>query len=198
VNSYPTSSEFEYEQAPSSLASPQLRRYIHFGNFHLDIERRELFNKGLRVRVQKKVIETLLILAESSGQLVTREALRTRLWPGETQMNYDANANVNTAINKLRHVLGDSHEQPAYVETIPRMGYKFIANAEFVEQLPFGNSFRQGYVPGDVSRNPPSPVSKNFFGIPKESWWITARLIFLLAGALFFGATIVLFAHLAQ
>jgi DNA-binding winged helix-turn-helix (wHTH) protein len=69
-----------------------------------------------------------LALVERPGEIVTREALRARLWPDNTFVNYDAN--VNTTVNKLRLTLGDSPEKPMYVETIPRQGYCFLGNVE--------------------------------------------------------------------
>jgi DNA-binding winged helix-turn-helix (wHTH) protein len=107
-------------------------RYVRFGPYELDLHRQELFRKGLRVALPRKVLEVLLILLEKPGDVVTREALRARLWSPDSQVNY--NANVNTTVNKLRQVLGDSTDQPAFVETIPRRGYSFIARTEYSNQ----------------------------------------------------------------
>jgi hypothetical protein len=74
----------------------------------------------------------LIALVEKPGEVVTREELRQRLWPVDTQVNYDAN--VNTTVNKLRQALGDSSDKPLYVETIPRRGYCFVAHPEFSDQ----------------------------------------------------------------
>jgi len=70
----------------------------------------------------------LLALVEKPGEIVTRDDLRARLWPGGTFVNYDAN--VNTTVNKLRLALGDSPDQPMYVETVPRQGYCFVGTVE--------------------------------------------------------------------
>ena len=107
-------------------------RYVRFGSYELDLRRQELFRESLRVALPRKVLEVLLILLEKPGDVVTREALRARLWPPDSQVNY--NANVNTTVNKLRQVLGDSTDQPAFVETIPRRGYSFIARTEYSNQ----------------------------------------------------------------
>src|SRR5664279_2757254 len=104
-------------------------RYARFGSFDLDFHRQELFRAGTRVALPRRVLEVLLILIEKPGDIVTREALRARLWPPDQNVNFDAN--VNTTVNKLRQVLGDSTNQPAYVETIPRRGYVFIARTEY-------------------------------------------------------------------
>jgi DNA-binding winged helix-turn-helix (wHTH) protein len=108
-------------------------RYLCFGQFQVDLQREELFKEGSRVRIGSKVFQVLLALVERPGETVTREALRARLWPGDTFVNYDAN--VNTTVNKLRLVLGDSPEKPMYVETIPRQGYCFLGTVERGNEL---------------------------------------------------------------
>src|SRR5258708_14102451 len=104
------------------------QRYLCFGQFQVDLQREELFKEGSRVRIPSKVFQVLLALVERPGEIVTREALRARLWPGGTFVNYDAN--VKTTVNKLRLALGDSPEKPMYVETIPRQGYCFLGAVE--------------------------------------------------------------------
>ena len=103
-----------------------VERYLCFGQFQVDLQREELFKEGSPVRIPSKVFQVLLALVERPGETVTREALRARLWPDGTFANYDAN--VNTTVNKLRLVLGDSPEKSLYVETIPRQGYCFLGN----------------------------------------------------------------------
>src|SRR5256885_1840981 len=108
-------------------------RYVSFGVFCLDLQRQELFKNGSRIRVPGKVYQVLDTLLERPGEIVTRETLRARLWPADTHVNFEAN--VNTTVNKLRQVLGDSNEQSAFVQTIPRRGYSFIAKVEFSDKL---------------------------------------------------------------
>ena len=108
-------------------------RYLCFGQFQVDPQREELFKEGSRVRIPSKVFQVLLALVERPGEIVTREALRARLWPDGTFVNYDAN--VNTTVNKLRLALGDSPEKPMYVETIPRQGYCFLGTVERGDEL---------------------------------------------------------------
>jgi DNA-binding winged helix-turn-helix (wHTH) protein len=108
-------------------------RYLCFGQFQVDLQREELFKEGSRVRIPSKVFQVLLALVERPGETVTREALRARLWPDGTFVNYDAN--VNTTVNKLRLALGDSPEKPIYVETIPRQGYCFRGTVKRVNEL---------------------------------------------------------------
>ena len=108
-------------------------RYLCFGAFQLDTQREVLFKDGAKLRLPGKVFQTLLALLEKPGEVLTREALRERLWPEGTFVNYDAN--VNTTVNKLRLVLGDSPDQPAYIETIPRLGYCFVGGVERRSEL---------------------------------------------------------------
>jgi len=108
-------------------------RYVCFGQFHVDLQCEELFKEGSRVRIPSKVFQVLLALVERPGEIVTREAMRARLWPEGAFVNYDAN--VNTTVNKLRLALGDSPEKPMYVETVPRQGYCFLGTVERGNEL---------------------------------------------------------------
>ena len=189
---YRSATRQQYNDVPSSPANSQVRNYLHFGSFHLDLERRELFRDGLPIRVQAKIIEALLILVEHPGQIITREILRARLWPGDAQINYDAN--VNTTVNKLRHVLGDSHDRPFYVETIPRRGYTFIADAQFVEEPVFVSREKSASA-ARWSEDSVFPPVKGLFSAFKASRWFTAGAISLFVGAVLFGAAVVLFVH---
>ena len=130
VNSRLVPMQFSRPDVDVDVPSPA--RYVRFGLYELDLRRQELFRESLRVALPRKVLEVLLMLLEKPGNVVTREALRARLWPPDSQVNY--NANVNTTVNKLRQVLGDSTDQPAFVETIPRRGYSFIARTEYSNQ----------------------------------------------------------------
>ena len=105
------------------------RRYARFGAFQADLEHEELYQDGQRIKVQAKVFQGLSLLLSRCGDIVTREEVRRHLWPDTLLSNLDAN--VNTTMNKLRQVLGDLPESPAFIETIPRRGYSFIASVEF-------------------------------------------------------------------
>src|SRR5579859_7036885 len=96
-------------------------RYVRFGDFQLDVKRQDLLKNGSRTRLPGKVYQVLIGLLERPGEIVTREELRDRLWASDTHVNFEAN--VNTTVNKLRQILGDSSEESAYVQTIPRKGY---------------------------------------------------------------------------
>ena len=100
-------------------------RLTRFGVFELDRTAGELRKNGLKLRLQGQPFQVLALLLERSGEVVTREELRQKLWPSDTFVDFDHS--VNTAINKVREVLGDSASVPRYVETLPRRGYRFIA-----------------------------------------------------------------------
>lgn len=103
-------------------------RYISFGPFRIDQRRQELSRDGTRIKLQGKVYQALLTLLERPGEIITREDLRLRLWPDDTHVNFDAN--VNTTVNKLRGALGDSSDNPVYIETIPKKGYCLLVRPE--------------------------------------------------------------------
>jgi Tol biopolymer transport system component/DNA-binding winged helix-turn-helix (wHTH) protein len=105
---------------------------FRFGEFAADVQAGELFRNGAKVRLQGQPFEVLALLLERPGQMVTREELRRRLWPADTFVDFEHG--LNAAVNRLREALGDSAEQPLFIETIPRRGYKFIAPVEGAAQ----------------------------------------------------------------
>ena len=100
------------------------RRIVRFGVFEVDLETGELRKNGVRVPLQSQPFQVCAILLERSGELVTREELRQRVWPDDTFVEFDHA--VNTAIKKIRIALGDEADNPRFVETLPRRGYRFI------------------------------------------------------------------------
>jgi DNA-binding winged helix-turn-helix (wHTH) protein len=96
-----------------------------FGLFELDTKAGELRKQGKRIRLQEQPLQVLTALVQRAGEIVSREELRQRLWPGDTFVDFDHS--LNTAVNKLRDVLGDSAGSPRFVETVARKGYRFIA-----------------------------------------------------------------------
>ena len=99
-------------------------RLIRFGAYEADLDSGELRKNGHRLKLSGQPFQVLAILLERPGEVVTREELQQRLWPDTF---VDVDHNLNTAINKIREVLGDSAETPRFVETLPRRGYRFIA-----------------------------------------------------------------------
>jgi len=167
-------------------------RYLRFGAFLLDIKREELFKDGTRVKLQGKVYQALLALLEKPGDILTREALRMRLWPADTHVNYDAN--VNTTVNKLRQVLGDSPDEPVFVDTIPRKGYSFVAKVEYLERLtPLSES-----TPAELSSSSDlSQTRLSFLKLALSSKWFTVGVVTLLVASMLFGAALMLYSHRA-
>lgn len=99
---------------------------LRFGVFELDSHTGELRKHGVKIRLQGKPLQVLQALLEQPGEIVARDVLRTRLWPSDVFVDFEAG--LNTAANRLRIVLGDSAENPRYIETLPRVGYRFIAH----------------------------------------------------------------------
>ena len=107
------------------MAETQSRpRLIRFGAFEADVQTGELRKDGVKLKFSGQPFQVLAILLERPGDVVTREELQKRLWPDTF---VDVERNLNTAVNKIREVLGDSAESPRFVETLPRRGYRFIA-----------------------------------------------------------------------
>jgi TolB-like protein/DNA-binding winged helix-turn-helix (wHTH) protein/tetratricopeptide (TPR) repeat protein len=101
---------------------------FRFGVYELDLHSRVLRKHGLRIRLQEQPLLVLAALLNCPGQLVTREDLRTRVWPRDTFVSFDHA--LNTAVKKIRAALSDDADAPRYVETVPRRGYRFIAPVE--------------------------------------------------------------------
>ena len=103
---------------------------VRFGTYEIALQSGELRKAGLRIKVQQQPLRLLEILVEHPGEVVTREELRSRIWPNESFGDFDQA--VNVAIAKLRGALGDSADNPRYIETLPRRGYRFIAPVSIV------------------------------------------------------------------
>jgi cholera toxin transcriptional activator len=112
---------------PSSSESKLLR----FGVFEVDRAAGELRKRGVRVRLQEQPFQVLTVLLENAGRIVTRDDLRQKIWPADTFVDFDHS--LNTAVNKIREVLGDSASSPRFVETLSRRGYRFIAPVNDLE-----------------------------------------------------------------
>jgi TolB-like protein len=104
---------------------------IRFGPYEVNLSSHELRKHGLRIRLAEKPFQILEFLLEHAGEVVTRKELRQRLWPN-IYVGYEHS--LNTAVNTLRVLLGDSAHNPRYIETLPRLGYRFIAPVEKVDR----------------------------------------------------------------
>lgn len=120
------------------------RRTARFGVFEADLDSRQLTKSGLRIRLQDQPFQLLALLVERQGQVVTREELKEELWPGNTFVEFDAG--LNTAVKKLRTALSDSSDNPRFVETVPRVGYRFVAPVTISETDPVASTVRPGLV----------------------------------------------------
>ncbi|HUI75726.1 MAG TPA: winged helix-turn-helix domain-containing protein [Candidatus Acidoferrum sp.] len=156
-------------------------RYVRFGPYQIDQHRQMVMRRGVRLKMHGKVYQALLTLVQKQGQIVTREELKQALWSANTFVNYDAN--VNTTVNKLRQVLGDSPDRPTYIETIPRKGYVFVGQAEY-SAAPFPNAA----TPEEIEERPESEkaaTDKNAAAGEFSNRWVTVGVIlFILAGIL--------------
>jgi DNA-binding winged helix-turn-helix (wHTH) protein len=159
-------------------------RYVRFGPFHIDQNRQQVSRNGVRLRLQGKVYQVLIVLLHKQGEVVTREELKQALWPADTHVNYDAN--VNTTVNKLRQALGESTEKPTYIETIPRKGYSFISTAEF-SAAPFPSAAPEKLQGSQTAGDANAKISPQP-GVPHSSRWLTLIVVALILAGILLGA----------
>ena len=139
----------------------QSRRIVRFGVFEVDLASEELRKNGLKIRLSGQPFQILSMLLDRPGEVVTREDLQKKLWPDGTFVDFDHS--LNTAVNKIREALGDSAENPRFVETLARRGYRFIAPVE-------NGSGRASRQPGNSAVVLPRPSSEDAsFPLPEPS-----------------------------
>jgi TolB-like protein/DNA-binding winged helix-turn-helix (wHTH) protein/Tfp pilus assembly protein PilF len=129
---------------------------IRFGIFEVDLQAGELRRQGVKVKLQQQPFEILAMLLECPGEVLTREELRKRLWPTDTFVDFDRG--LNRATNRLRDSLGDEADNPRFIETLPRRGYRFIGQVETLDEggsAPELVSGQDSLVPADRSRHSP-------------------------------------------
>jgi eukaryotic-like serine/threonine-protein kinase len=110
-----------------NVLHPQTR-FLRFGPFELDIRAGELRKHGIRIKLREQPVQVLVMLLEHPGEVVLREEIRLRLWPDNTVIEFDHG--INTAIQKLRNALGESGDNPRYIETVARRGYRFLGEVQ--------------------------------------------------------------------
>jgi DNA-binding winged helix-turn-helix (wHTH) protein len=136
--------------------TPLIQSRVKFGPFEADLTTRELWRNGVRLKCGGQPFEILIALADHPGQLVSRDELRKRIWSADTFVDF--NHGLNAAVNKLREALCDSPEDPRYIETLPRRGYRFIAKVEHVQVEVEGEIQAPRAEPAEaVSAGPPAP-----------------------------------------
>ena len=145
-------------------------RLVRFGVFEVDLRSGELRKAGAKLKISGQPFQVLAILLENPGEIVTREDLLKRLWPDTF---VDGDHNLNTAINKIREVLGDSAENPRFVETLPRRGYRFIAPVEGARPA----------MPPEPVNTPRAPVVRSVrWGVLRTGVLIGAIALIAIAG----------------
>lgn len=137
-----------------------VQQAIRFGPYEADFHRGELRKFGTRIKIQSKPLAVLALLVQTPGQTVLREEFRAALWPDDVFVDFDKN--LATAVNKLRQALCDTAEHPQYIETVPRVGYRFLAA---VEPIP-----ATGLQPVEAAVPVPTRITN------KPSQWTSARI----------------------
>jgi len=105
-----------------------MRSIYRFHPYKADVRAGELWKHGLRLKLAPQLCQILAMLLARPGEIVTREDLKLKLWPGEPPSDFELS--LNKAMNKLRQVLSDKADKPRFIETLPRQGYRFIARLE--------------------------------------------------------------------
>ena len=165
---------------PKSAMEPSRpNSVLRFGTYEVSFQSGEVRKAGLRIRVQQQPLKLLEILLEHPGQVITREELRSRVWPDESFGDFDQALNI--AIGKVRSALGDSAENPRFIETLPKRGYRFIADVTIVDAD--ARSKRQEPAAGDQPATDPGdkiPDAGLAVG-PNRRVWATRWVIGVLA-----------------
>ncbi len=156
------------------------RKLARFGLFEADLQQRLLSKGGLRIRLQDQPFSILALLLEQPGQLVSREQIHQQLWAADTFVEFDDG--LNTAIKKLRTALGDASDNPRFIETIPRRGYRFIAPVTFPDPA---SAPKQSLLPSETPTDPAPEPKPNSFPRRELAWaGAGALVLFLVFGAL--------------
>ena len=155
--------------------------HAHFGSFEVDFRSGELLKNGRRVRLQDQPLQVLAMLLEQPGKVVSREELRQRLWPTDTFVDFDHG--LNNAINRLRDALNDSTEAPRFIETLPRRGYRFVAQLEgqVVTAVPFTQEGSD--TPDKPTREPVLAATQSATTLTGPRPWLRRRWVAFVASA---------------
>jgi len=156
---------------------------VRFGEFELDLSTRELWNNGTKQTLAPQPFQVLQILIENRGQLVSRDALVRHLWPSDTFVDYEQG--LKKAVNRLRETLSDSAEQPRFIETLPRQGYRFIGSLEF--DTPVRDRFADPVVvmPKRVPDEPDANITQRNPIPTIHLLWVSAVVVLGVAGIFF-------------
>ena len=138
---------------------------IRFGLFEADLSAGELRKRGRKIPLQDQPFRVLTLLLQRPGELVSREDFQRALWPGDTFVEFDEG--LNKAIQKLRQALDDSSDNPRFIETLPRKGYRFIAPVNRTA----GDASAAKAEPNPVDRNAVRPPARG-----SKRWWVIAAV----------------------
>jgi TolB-like protein/DNA-binding winged helix-turn-helix (wHTH) protein/Tfp pilus assembly protein PilF len=169
-------------KANCGMESPPPNSVVRFGTYEVSLQSGEVRKAGLRIRVQQQPMKLLQILLEHPRKVVTREELRSRVWPNESFGDFDQALNI--AIGKLRSALGDSAENPRFIETLPKRGYRFIADVSVLDaDRPKMPESVAGEFPGSQEKTEPGHTLQGtgLAVAPQRRLWLTGRVIVALA-----------------
>lgn len=154
---------------------PEDRRdpLIRFADFTVDTSARTLHKLGSRLKLHRQPFEILLLLIARPGHVITREELRDKLWPKDTFVDFEKS--LNAAVKKLRQTIGDSATEPRFIETVPRIGYRFIAPVETQTPAPAPPALTQR----SPQPSAPAATSPHFFA--RWKWWLAAAAVACIA-----------------
>jgi len=157
------------------------KRVYRFGLFQVDSDGRKLLRQGVPVRLQEQPLRVLSLLLERPGEIVTRSELRQALWPSGTYVEFDGN--LNSALKRLRFSLGDDADNPIFIETVPKRGYRFIAPVECEQSSEISTNVELALLRSSglqTSSDDRSPSSR----LPRQTSWILAAMAVVLVLAL--------------
>ncbi len=170
-------------ESPQMQTAPGNALAARFGPYRVDFRAGELHKHGIRIRLQDQPLQILALLLKFPGEVVTREELRQKLWPEDTFVDFDHG--LNNAINRLREALNDSADEPRYIETLPRRGYRFIAALE--ADIPPGPAepAAPSAASGSITAGLPAPVQPAVWRrYPALNWTVgVGGALLLVAGA---------------
>jgi DNA-binding winged helix-turn-helix (wHTH) protein/predicted Zn-dependent protease len=149
-----------------------------FGPFEVNAASGELLKNGRRIKLQEQPCRLLVALLENPGDVITREELRSRLWPGDTFVDFDGSLRV--AVRKLREALDDNADDPRYIETIPKRGYRFLVpEVRRVDAAQEAAALEDAELRDDILRGDPEPLKT---GAKATRWWTVAGATILIIG----------------
>ena len=144
------------------------RRIIRFGAYEADLGEASLTKAGIRIRLQEQPFQILVLLLEHPGQIVTREEIRQKLWSDDTFVEFDDA--LNTAVRKLRTALSDSADNPRFLETVPRRGYRFVAPVSLLPELTLNLGPVQSKAPDTASAPTPEIARSESIRSLRAGW----------------------------